>query len=183
LPEPLLPCCDVELWPLAPLCCALPEDEAEFVLPALPPVLLLLWLLPALLVLFVLPELWLFDGAGVGVLAADDGAGEGAGVGVGVGVGALCAALLVFCGALFCESMLCCKVCENGWLLTMSTGEFVCELPDEPNSELIYESGDMADPVYPGIPVKFRSCRSCGQAVKWSCGQARACVTHPRCAS
>jgi hypothetical protein len=117
------------------------------------------------------------------VLAADDGAGEGAGVGVGVGVGALCAALLVFCGALFCESMLCCKVCENGWLLTMSTGEFVCELPDEPNSELIYESGDMADPVYPGIPVKFRSCRSCGQAVKWSCGQARACVTHPRCAS
>jgi hypothetical protein len=159
----------------------LPEDEAEFVLPALPPVLLLLWLLPALLVLFVLPELWLFDGAGVGALAADDGAGEGAGV--GVGVGALCAALLVFCGALFCESMLCCKVCENGWLLTMSTGEFVCELPDEPNSELIYESGDMADPVYPGIPVKFRSCRSCGQAVKWSCGQARACVTHPRCAS
>ena len=195
MPEPWLPCCDVVLLPLVPLCCALPDDDAEVVLLSLPlPLLLvlllpllLLWLLLALLVLVVLLELWLFDGAGVGVLAEDDGVGEGAGAGVGVGVGAsaLCATLLVFCDAPFCESILCCKVCENGWVLTTSTGEFVCELPDEPNSELIYESGDMADPVYPGIPVKFRSCRSRGQAVKfkWSCAQARARVTHPRRAS
>ena len=162
LPELLLPCCDVELLPFAALCCVLPEDEAEFVLPplllALPLLLVLLWLLLALLVLL---ELWLSDGAGVGVgagaLAADDGAGEGAGAGVGVGAGALCTLLLALCDASFCESMLCCKVCENGWLFTMSTGELVCELSDEPNSELIYESGDMADPVYPVNPVKFRS--------------------------
>jgi hypothetical protein len=166
LPVPLPACCDVELLLLVPLCCVLPEDEAEVVL--LPSLLLLLWLLLALLVLFVLLELWLFDGAGVGALAEDDGVGEGAGadVGAGVGAGALCAALLVLCEASFCESMLCCKVCENGWVLTMSTGEFVCELPDEPNSELIYESGDMADPVYPVNRVKFRSMpvtRSSGQ--------------------
>jgi len=168
LPELLLPCCEVELLPLVPLCCVLPEDDAERVLLALlPSLLLLLWLLLALLVLFVL---WLFDGAGVGVLAEDDGVGEGAGadvgVGVGAGAGALCAAPLAPCDASFCESMLCCKVCENGWVLTMSTGEFVCELPDEPNSELIYESGDMADPAYPVNPVKFRSMpvmRSSGQ--------------------
>jgi hypothetical protein len=179
LPVPLPACCDVEsLLLLVPLCCVLPEDEAELVLLPLPLLLLpsllllLLWLLLALLVLFVLLELWLFDGdgAGVGALAEDDGVGEGAGadagVGVGAGAGALCAALFALCDASFCESMLCCKVCENGWVLTMSTGEFVCELPDEPNSELIYESGDMADPVYPVNRVKFRSMpvtRSSGQ--------------------
>lgn len=150
MPEPSLPCCELDLVPFAPLCCALPDDAVEVVLLPLPPLwlalllplprLALFWLLLALLVSVVLFELWLFAGAGAGVLADDDGVGEGAGAGVGVGAGALCATLLVFCA-----SMLCCKVCENGWLLTMSTGEFVCELPDEPNSELIYESGDMAD--------------------------------------
>ena len=178
MPELLLPCCDVELLPFAALCCVLPEDEAEFVLPplllALPLLLVLLWLLLALLVLL---ELWLSDGAGVGAgagaLAADDGAGEGAGAGVGVGAGALCTLLLALCDASFCESMLCCKVCENGWLFTMSTGELVCELSDEPNSELIYESGDMADPVYPVSPVKFRSV-----PVKRLCAQAPAGAGH-----
>ncbi len=94
--------------------------------------------------------------------------GAGAGDGAGACGGALCAAVLALCAASFCESMLCCKVCENGCVLAVSAGELVGELLDEPNSELIDESGDMADPVYPVNPVKFRS-----MPVKRSSAQAR----------
>ena len=49
--------------------------------------------------------------------------------------------------------MLCCKVWPNGCALAVFCGALVGELLDASNSELISESGDMADPVYPVIPV------------------------------
>ncbi len=147
LPE-LLALCWVEPLLLLPVpCCVLPDDEAE-VVPLLPAALLL-WLPAALLELLLL-EVWLFDCADACALAdAADADADGDGAGVGAGAGALGAAVLALCAALFCESMLCCKVCANGWALELSGVLLVGELSDEPNSELINDSGDMADPVYP----------------------------------
>jgi hypothetical protein len=83
--------------------------------------------------------------------------------------------MLAFCAASVCASMLCCKVCENSCALAESAGELPGVLFDEPNSELIYESGDMVNPVYPVNPVKFRLPRS-------SC-HAGLRVMHPQRAS
>jgi hypothetical protein len=153
LPE-LLAFCWVEPLLLLPVpCCVLPDDDAE-VVPLLP-VALLLWLLAALLLLvLLLLEVWLLGCADACALAeAADADAEGDGAGVGAGAGALDASVLALCDELFCESMLCCKVCANGWTLELSgvmlVGEL--ELSEEPNSELINDSGDMADPVYPVI--------------------------------
>jgi hypothetical protein len=70
---------------------------------------------------------------------------------------ALCGLLLAPGDALFCESMLCCKVCANGWALAVSADVPVGELPTALRSELISESGDMADPVYPVNPLDIRN--------------------------
>ncbi|WP_342342378.1 hypothetical protein [Paraburkholderia phenazinium] len=152
----LLALCWVEPLLLLPVpCWVLPDDEAEVVpLLLVPLAALLLW--PAVVLLLLLFELWLLDCAAACALA-EAAAADGEGDAAGVGAGALGAGLLALCDALFCEPMLCCKVCANGTALEASGVLFVGELPEELNSELINDSGDMADPVYPMSPVKVRS--------------------------
>ena len=158
-------CCALALllWPLA--CCALPD--AVVVEP-------LLWLLSdAFVLLLLVPDVWLLDCGVLCVLddadvevedaaAADAAEVEADDESEAAEYAALCAVLLALCDASFCESMLCCRVCENGWALAASADAPVGELPDEPSSELINESGDMADPVYPVNPLDVQM-----RTLKW----------------
>lgn len=146
-------CCALALllWPLP--CCAL--LDAVVLVP-------LLWLLPDVLVLLPLLDAWLPD-CDVFCVLDDEAAeveDEGDDGAEAAEDAALCAALLALCDASFCESMLCCRVCENGWALAASADAPVGELPDEPSSELINESGDMVDPVYPVNPLDVQMGRS-----------------------
>lgn len=173
LPEASPLRCDVELLSLLLACCVLPEDTVEPVpLPFAP---LPLLALSVLLLLFALLDAWVFDCEAACALEEDDCASvEGAGAGDGAAAcgGTLCAAVLALCAASFCESMLCCKVWPNGCALAVLSGELVGKLLEASNSELIGESGDMADPVYPVNPV------GTGDAVMRSGAQAPAGAGH-----
>jgi hypothetical protein len=79
---------------------------------------------------------------------ADDEAG---------GLLALCAA------ALFCRSMLCCRVCENGVAFAAAArAALVDVLLAEPSSEPICERGDIGNPVNPSNGVFDQSRRRLG---------------------
>ena len=173
MPELVLLCCDVELSALPAPCCGLPEAAVEVVPPLLAPSapLALLVLLTSLPLLFVLLDAWVFDCDAACVFAGDDCAGDGGGADACGGV--LCSAVLGLCAASFCESMLCCKVCANGCVLALFVSEIVGVVPDESASELTNDMGDIADPVYPVSPVKFRSA-----PVKRLCAQAPAGAGH-----
>jgi hypothetical protein len=68
---------------------------------------------------------------------------------------ALCAA------ALFCWSMLCCKVCENGLAFAAAAmAALVEELPAEPSSEPICERSDIRNPVNSSNGVVSQTRRS-----------------------
>jgi hypothetical protein len=141
-------CCAVVLllWLLD--CCALLDDVG---------VVLLLWLPPEALAL-LLPDAWPLD-CDVFWLLDDEAAEVDEDDGGEDEVpedDALFALLLALCDAPLWESMLCCKVCENGKALAASADAPVGEPPDALNSELINESGDMADPVYPVNPLDVR---------------------------
>ena len=112
-----------------------------------------------LLSVLLLAASWLFvDGSGGGASctldesAEDDESdpdGEGGGENDGVGgVLAICAA------ALFCRSMLCCKVCENGLAFAAAAiAALVDVLLAEPSSEPICERSDIGNPVNPSNGV------------------------------
>jgi hypothetical protein len=88
----------------------------------------------------------------------DDGAG---------GLLALCAA------ALFCRSMLCCRVCENGLAFAAAAiAALVDVLLAEPSSEPICERSDIGNPVNPSNGV-FGQSKRCP-------GASDALDTHPQ---
>lgn len=148
LPVPLEACCELDDEPDDEA-----DDELDEELDEEPFAELLL---PALL----LDALWFFvDGSGGGGASCtldedpaddeeadeDDEDEEGGGAG---GLLALCAA------ALFCWSMLCCKVCENGVAFAAAAMAAVVDvLLAEPSSEPICERSDIGNPVNPSNGV------------------------------
>ena len=164
----------VLVWSVEP-CCVLadevddePDDELDEEA-----------LVELLLSVLLLAASWLFvDGSGGGGAsctldesAEDDESdpdGEGGGENDGAGgVLAICAA------ALFCRSMLCCKVCENGLAFAAAAiAALVDVLLAEPSSEPICERSDIGNPVNPSNGV-FGQSRRCP-------GASDALDTHPQ---
>jgi hypothetical protein len=182
LPELLVLCWVAPLLLVPVLCCVLPDDEAEAV-PLLSVVLvaLLLWL-PVALLLSLLFELGSL-GCAAACALAEAAVADAEGAGVGAGSGALGTGSLALDDASFCKSILCCKVCANGWAPEVSGALLVGELLEESNSELINDSGDMADPVYPVIPVNGRSRSARAPMLQRLGAETGARVKHPRRAS
>jgi hypothetical protein len=145
-------------------CCVLPvllDDDVAVVVVPLP---LVLGLLLAVFVLLDCEASCVLDEASVEEEGGDGGDHDEEVDVSGVEAGASCVVLLALCEASFWKSILCCKVCANGWALAALAAEFAVELTgellEESNSEVINERGDMADPVYPVNPVNPVNVRS-----------------------